>query len=81
MDAPLLKVHFMCNTFDIFYRSKTEEKAKAMSLDNETDVERLCKAIYDNGEQYMDGTAAINFASLRIVSDFVILVATSNFLG
>ena len=36
--------------------------------DKESDVEQLCKAIYDNGEQYMDGTAAISFASLRIVS-------------
>merc|ERR1712223_28441 len=54
-------------SFSTITRSKTEEKAKAMSLDNETDVERLCKAIYDNGEQYMDGTAAINFASLRII--------------
>ena len=46
----------------------------------ESDVEILCRAIYDNGEQYMDGTAAINFASLRIVSDFVMLVG-NNFLG
>ena len=36
--------------------------------DKETDVEHLCKAIYDNGEQYMDGTAAITFSALRIVS-------------
>ena len=38
-----------------------------MTLEKETDVEQLCKVIYDNGEQYMDGTAAINFAALKIV--------------
>ena len=34
---------------------------------NETDVELLCKAIYENGEQYMDGTGAIAFAPLKAV--------------
>ena len=38
-----------------------------MTIEKETDVEQLCKVIYDNGEQYMDGTAAINFAALKIV--------------
>lgn len=36
---------------------------------NETDVELLCKAIYENGEQYMDGTGAIAFASLKSVKN------------
>lgn len=38
----------------------------------ETDVECLCKAIYDHGERYMDGTAAINFTELRMVRLFII---------
>ena len=48
-------------------RSKDTKSAKAMTLEKESDVEQLCKIIYDNGEQYMDGTAAINFAALKIV--------------
>ena len=35
-------------------------------MSKETDVELLCKAIYDNGEQYMDGTGAINFMDLKV---------------
>ena len=34
----------------------------------ESDVEMLCRAIYDNGEQYMDGTGAIAFSKLKQVS-------------
>eukprot|EP00093_Oithona_nana_P005836 05836.XXX_124431_124693_1 [CDS] Oithona nana genome sequencing. len=41
-----------------------EEKIHKMS--KETDVELLCKAIYENGEQYMDGTGAINFMDLKV---------------
>ena len=33
----------------------------------ESDVEILCRAIYDNGEQYMDGTGAIAFSKLKQV--------------
>ena len=35
-------------------------------MSKETDVELLCKAIYENGEQYMDGTGAINFMDLKV---------------
>ena len=35
-------------------------------MSKETDVELLCKAIYDNGEQYMDGTGAITFLDLKL---------------
>ena len=34
---------------------------------NESDIELLCKAIYENGEKYMDGTGAIAFARLKQV--------------
>ena len=54
-----------------FCRSKDSSKTKAMTIEKETDVEQLCKVIYDNGEQYMDGTAAINFAALKIVRYYV----------
>jgi len=47
-------------------QSKDSNKTKDKTLEKETDVEQLCKVIYDNGEQYMDGTAAINFAALKI---------------
>ena len=50
-----------------FFRFKDFNKTKDMTREKETDVEQLCKVIYDNGEQYMDGTAAINFAALKIV--------------
>ena len=36
----------------------------------ESDVEILCRAIYDNGEQYMDGTGAIAFSKLKQVRIF-----------
>ena len=36
----------------------------------ESDVEILCRAIYDNGEQYMDGTGAIAFSKLKQVTFF-----------
>ena len=51
---------------------RSEETNAAMSFDKETDVEHLCKAIYDNGEQYMDGTAAISFSALKMVRFFSI---------
>ena len=41
---------------------------KVHKISKETDVELLCKAIYENGEQYMDGTGAINFMDLKLVS-------------
>ena len=41
---------------------------KIHKIRKETDVELLCKAIYDNGEQYMDGTGAISFMDLKVVS-------------
>lgn len=40
---------------------QTEKQTK------ETDVELLCKYIYDYGEQYMDGTGAITFSKLKQV--------------
>ena len=43
---------------------QTEKQTK------ETDVELLCKYIYDYGEQYMDGTAAIIFSKLKQVGFF-----------
>ena len=44
---------------------QTEKQTK------ETDVELLCKYIYDYGEQYMDGTAAIIFSKLKQVGLFL----------
>ena len=41
---------------------------KIHKIRKETDVELLCKAIYENGEQYMDGTGAISFMDLKVVS-------------
>ena len=44
---------------------QTEKQTK------ETDVELLCKYIYDYGEQYMDGTGAIIFSKLKQVRLYI----------
>ena len=46
---------------------QTEKQTK------ETDVELLCKYIYDYGEQYMDGTGAITFSKLKQVRSIIII--------
>ena len=53
---------------------QTEKQTK------ETDVELLCKYIYDYGEQYMDGTGAITFSKLKQVRSIKIIHHEKNVL-
>lgn len=57
---PNIQIFAVLNFAALFFRVESIQN-------QESDVEHLCKAIYDNGEQYMDGTAAITFTDLKIV--------------